>query len=317
MKQIVRIILFIVPMLASYVVFLISFFGWTVYGGVSPLVIMLWSMVVFLFFLNLSVPDLKKIWIFSRQMFFVFSFLLLSIVFWIWNVFVSIDSFFIEYGFQFLAWILLVLGLVILLQSKESVLNNRIKIDSFMLHYTWVFVLAWFVALFIGLYSFGTFKSIPFSCDDLQSTQDNFMSVIFTPVRKSSEVVELGKQWITEFLEGDVDETVQEFITSTGWIDTDISFFQEVKNSVLLATLENKKEVDETVCVFMIDLIQDKRNTPGLQYSVVFLLFLLLYPLLSVVFVTVWILSFLLFSVFKNVGLRDIKQTMKLVEEIE
>ena len=186
-----------------------------------------------------------------------------------------------------------------------------------MLHYTWVFVLAWFVALFIGLYSFGTFKSIPFSCDDLQSTQDNFMSVIFTPVRKSSEVVELGKQWITEFLEGDVDETVQEFITSTGWIDTDISFFQEVKNSVLLATLENKKEVDETVCVFMIDLIQDKRNTPGLQYSVVFLLFLLLYPLLSVVFVTVWILSFLLFSVFKNVGLRDIKQTMKLVEEIE
>gem|GEM_PF-6141892 len=37
----------------------------------------------------------------------------------------------------------------------------------------------------------------------------------------------------------------------------------------------------------MIDLIQDKRNTPGLQYSVVFLLFLLLYPLLSVVFVTV------------------------------
>jgi len=103
-------------------------------------------------------------------------------------------------------------------------------------------------------------------------------------------------------------------VVTTGGV---LGVIESARVALLSSTLDNKKLVDDSICVAMIELIQTQWKNPEVRYSVIFLVFLLLYPFLSVAFVTVSVLSYIVFMILQRLGLRTRVQEMKWVEDVE
>lgn len=322
MKQGRKIILLLL-LLLSYTVYLIHFFGGSIVflDHLSPILNQVIWILIFLFFLNLSIPDLRQVWIHR--------------IWWSMSA-IFLILFFVYYGninsetiLILLSWVLIHLGIYLTAWYKYRSVSNRVKPVIWIMHYVYTFAFSLFVAWSIALYSVTHYDDVPFDCNDIQSSQESFYSTIFFPLSASYDMFESTKTKITAFLEKDyteilfgndwVDTSIEQLeidqaLTSTGGV---IGLVDTIRYSILSSTLDNKKLVDNSVCTAMIELIQTQWKNYEVRYSVIFLLFLLLYPFLSIAFITVSVLSYIVFILLQRLGLWTRVQEMKWVEDVE
>ncbi len=321
MRTLARRIFLFTGILVWYIAFMLLFFDWYIqrwfFLQTSQLVWMIICLLFLLLFLNLSTPDFKKIWIFVRQSFFLLSYLGLVLFHWWKIIFMDIDMFFESFWFQFLAGILLIGGIMLLIQLKKWSLTNTVRTNYRMMHYSATVLYAVAVSLFLWVFMIGTFRSLPFSCEELRTNQDDFLKTLFVPVERSSEWYTSSKDSVTNFLETEVADVLSGYVDFGTGTDTELSYSTRIKNSFLLTTLENKKIVDESVCGVIIKNVWDKRQSPWLQFSVISLLFILLYPIFWLVCLIVSIISYILFTILRLLWCWEVKGELKIVEEIE
>ncbi len=299
MKHILRYILFLAPMIWCYIMFLVFFFWGTIpfFPKYWLLFILISLLLWFLLFLNLSFPDIALLWIYQWQIFFLITFISLMIVIWWPILFKDYNAFFTKFGFQLLSWIVLLIWIFILLQIKQSSLENKITMQYRTLQYAWVFIFSFFVATFVAIYSYWSFRSIPFSCEDIQESQDWFIDMVLSPIRYGNDVFNILEENIRNFLITDVQVALEWFVDIDFTKEESPTLFRKIKNTVIMETLEEKRVVDWSICEFMMSLVSEKVKNPWFQYSAIMLMILLLYPFVSITFFLMVVVSYLLFMV--------------------
>lgn len=322
MKQ-ARKLLLLILLLLSYAVYLIHFFGGSLIflDQLSPILNQVIWILIFLFFLNLSVPDLRWMWAHKLWLSMIAVFLLLF--------FVHYNTISSESILMLLSGLLLHIGIYLTMWYKCRSISNRVRPIIWIMHYAYTFAFSLFVAGSIALYSVASYDDIPFDCSDIQSSQDNFYSTILFPLSASYDIFDITKNEITTFLEQDFSDIIfgdtwvdvseldtqkEEIVTNSGGI---IGMVDNIRVTLLSSTLDNKKLVDNSVCTAMIELIHTQWKNPEVRYSVIFLLFLLLYPFLSIAFITMSVLSYIVFVILQSLGLWTRVQEMKWVEDFE
>lgn len=99
--------------------------------------------------------------------------------------------------------------------------------------------------------------------------------------------------------------------------DSLISTFEQKVVSTYNQILSDKKLLNSTVCSYLVDIISSKFATPWFKISVILFMFMIIWPLVSFVFLIVSIFSYLLFKLLLFLKVYNIKVIIQDVEKIE
>jgi hypothetical protein len=78
--------------------------------------------------------------------------------------------------------------------------------------------------------------------------------------------------------------------------------------------MENKKLLDQNICEIIVSNIKSKYNKPQFQFTVMFLIFMLFYPLIRIL---IYILALLNVFIFKLMVWSKIYKFETVIEDVE
>jgi len=292
------------------IVFTMSFYILSVYFFFFDAKILLWLLFAVLFFLfaHYFLIETKKTQITNLLLIVWFITLFLLLVIWFNNFF-------------YVLWIILFnVWIFFLFCTIYDEIYNRIQISSYNLFTRWTKIYTMFLSATFAVVFLWTYRTFNLTCGQISS----FTSKVEQNVLKnfwfnSKNINNVKLKDIANYIwKNNTDNKLLtwENIVSTWenitfWSLVNISFW---KNVVLNQILENKKLLNKSICEIIVWKIKNEYYKTGFQFTVTFLLFMLFYP---IIWLFLFILSFINFIFFKLMNLVKIYKFKTVVDDVE
>lgn len=184
------------------------------------------------------------------------------------------------------------------------VIKERVYFDSVSYFTTWWYIFTVLAALAYWLTLLWLYSRFPFTCSDLSSASQQVIDVFTNPFKIWLHTAEDLKQQSSSFF---TTVSVKEFLVGNTAI-TSWSFEQETRFSWLLwkfntykllmvdQVIKDKNTVNMGMCDYLLKEITKRYADPNFQFSLIVLIFLLLYPFIRIGF---YVMSFVGIALFK------------------
>ncbi len=308
-KKIVRLIVFLMLFFVWY--FFTIYFLFVNHNTVKSMMYLLLFFLISFF----VVLEFYRLWLKIFQFFFIIFGIVVSIMFWLENfkIFFSICI------FHF--------GLIVFYYLLNYELNNRISFRTFSYFFSGRYVFTIFVIFSYSFLFLWMNNKFDLTCDNLQKTTDNFIDFASKPLKLWIKEVKNTKQKVSNFFSTDV----WDVIVSTQVISLNKNIVEENKNKWFIKKLSEKydklqdmvkkaiddnKIVNQWICSIVVEQIKQKMNNPVLILSVLFLLFLVIYPFIRWIFIIVSFLWWIIFEILYLFKLYKKEEWVKKIKQI-
>jgi hypothetical protein len=144
------------------------------------------------------------------------------------------------------------------------------------------------------------FSQFPMTCEELDQQSDKVIGIITRPFKMSREKTqELTKSTKTIFSSTfkDLSLGAKEIkISSTNKENKVVNMLTTRKENLITKTILENEKLNNTICDYTLNSINEKLQSPTIQYPVIILILFLIYPFLRIV---VWIISFIGLAIFE------------------
>lgn len=188
----------------------------------------------------------------------------------------------------------------------------------------------WFSYFFVGWYLFtmalalvystvivNFFSEFPMSCQELSNQSARIVETISKPFKisrnKTQEITNSTKTVLTSTF-WDLFEASKDIEISAPKENNIINKFKNRKESLITKTLQENEKLNNTICDYTLKTINEKLQSPTIQYPVIILILFLIYPFLRIV---VRVLSFIGLAIFELLYLLKLYTKHKETKEVE
>lgn len=290
-KKKIRSVVFLILSIFSYLLTLLYLFG---SHDVLGSIVAIFFLFIFLHFLFL---DLKKIWYFHAFLAIIwltsFNVAMFYVLSWDLNVWLILSSFVFN------------ITIFALFYSIEMTNFNSIS----------YFVNGWYIfTLLVTItYSFaliGMFQQFPFTCEWLRSASNKVLEFVEKPFVISANKIQKTIQTSKDvFDDWTINKSQNVLVENNG-----NSFsFQDFKKMTIDQLLSDQKKHSQWVCNMLLEEINEKYSLKWFKLSAVLLTYFLLYWFIRL---TIFVMSFIWFLIFKSLYWLWVYETKKIKKEV-
>lgn len=290
-KSLVRLIVFSILWLISYIICTISLFysNWFITPIISFILLFL-----LIYFIALDCYRIK----FRKVL------LILFIIFLSETLLFIVFSWFSRY--LIIELILFNITIWTLLFLLDWQLNNRTYFSPFSYFTEWWFFVTTLLTVFFCVFMMWKYTKIPFTCDDIESFPEKIVETTVNPFKNSwNKILWLFKdEWVDNVITKPnlyVPWNALSRSTDLASADSIESFFVNLKNSIEWETLDVKNQVSKATCSRYIWILQKTQNSWWIQVAWIIIWYLLLvwiFKILLRIVSIVWFILFLLLRIF-------------------
>ncbi len=311
-KAKIRLAIFVILWLISYLVCTISlfFWKWFILPAISFIILFL-----LIYFIALDCYKVKFRYV-CLALFFIFLLETISFIIWLWfSRYLVIELVL----FNVAIWTLLFL--------LNWQLNHRTGFSPVAYFNEWWFLITSLLTVFFCVLMVWKYTQIPFTCDDieefpvkiaettvnpLKKTWNNFVSWFNGEEWKTVDDIELEKTWDYLFESEKVvnEEPVEKFFTdlrNTGWIE---DFFTNARDTIKNETVGIKNQISKSTCESYLPLLQKTQKSGWIQIAWIFIGYLLLVWVFKILLWVVSIIWFILFMILRMFGVYKYEKRM-------
>lgn len=302
----------------SIIVFTISFYILSIYFFFFDASIIFWLFfsIIFFLFSHYFLIEIKKTQITTLLLMIAVVTLFLLLLNWFNNFF-------------YLLWILIFnIWVFFLFWTIYDEIYNRIQISSYNVFTRWTKIYTLFLSITFAVVFLWTYRTFNLTCPQLSSFTTNFSKHILQKIWfKSHNISKIKLKDVANYIWKDEKILTWEKVIlswtnltwnniKTNWNITFWNLFSIafLKNVILNQIMQNKKLLEKNVCEIIVWKIKDEYQKPWFQFAVIFLMFMLFYP---IIFLILFILSFLNLIWFKLMNLAKIYKFKTVVEDVE
>jgi hypothetical protein len=103
-------------------------------------------------------------------------------------------------------------------------------------------------------------------------------------------------------------------ISSSNWWNKLVNTITSRKENLITKTIKENEKLNNTICDYTIKVINEKLQSPTIQYPVIILIILLIYPFLRII---IWLLSLVSLLIFELLYLFKIYRKHKETKDVE
>jgi len=206
------------------------------------------------------------------------------------------------------------LAIIFLFYDIYDEVYNRVVINSWKVFTMGAKMFSLTLSLVFALAFLGTYRTFNLTCDKIykwiqkaSTFAANYLDIKLPQIKKNVKVKDIISK-IPKENTGNIILTWNKISLSTV---LNINFW---KNAVINQIMENKKILDKNICQIIVSNIREKYNKPWFQFVVMFLIFMLFYPIIRIV---IFILAGINWLMFQLSRLAGIYKYTKVVEEVE
>lgn len=188
----------------------------------------------------------------------------------------------------------------------------------------------WFSYFFVGWYLFtmalalvystvivNFFSEFPMSCQELSNQSAKVVATVSKPFKisrnKTQEITNSTKTVLTSTF-WDLFEASKNIEISAPKENNIINKIKNRKDALITQTLQENEKLNNTICDYTLKTINEKLQSPTIQYPVIILILFLIYPFLRIV---IRILSFIGLAIFELLYLSKLYTKHKETKEVE
>lgn len=198
-------------------------------------------------------------------------------------------------------------GFLLLIWYLSWVIQERVHFVSVSYFTTWWYIFTVLAALTYWLTLLWLYSKFPFSCWDLSSASQQVIDVFTHPFKiwlhtaedwKKQSSSFFTKLSVQEFLIGDssslaIQDTIEDTTPKWSWL---LGKLGSYKLLMVDQVIKDKNTVNMWMCDYLLKEITKRYADPNFQFSLIILIFLLLYPFIRIGF---WVMSFVWLALFK------------------
>jgi hypothetical protein len=289
-KSKIRLIIFSVLWLISYLVCTISLFFWKWF--ITPTISFIFLFLL-IYFIALDCYKIK----FHYELlvlFFIFLFEVISFTILLW---------FSRYLVAELILFNIAIWTFLFLLNRQ--LNNRIDFSPFAYFTEWWFLITAILTVFFCVFMVWKYTQIPFTCDDIQEFPNKIVETTVNPFKTTRNNI------VSRFTEGEESLNIPEFYApwnplskSEEWASADSveNFFINLRNTINDETVWITNEVSKSTCNYYIQILQKTQKSWWIQIAWIVIWYLLLVWVFKILLRIVSIIWFVLFVLLRIFG---------------
>ena len=289
-KSKIRLIIFSVLWLISYLVCTISLFFWKWF--ITPAISFIFLFLL-IYFIALDCYKIK----FHYELlvlFFIFLFEVISFTILLW---------FSRYLVAELILFNVAIWTFLFLLNRQ--LNNRIDFSPFAYFTEWWFLITAILTVFFCVFMVWKYTQIPFTCDDIQEFPNKIVETTVNPFKTTRNNI------VSRFTEGEESLNIPEFYApwnplskSEEWASADSveNFFINLRNTINDETVWITNEVSKSTCNYYIQILQKTQKSWWIQIAWIVIWYLLLVWVFKILLRIVSIIWFVLFVILRIFG---------------
>jgi len=213
--------------------------------------------------------------------------------------------------FYTLGLVTLHLGILFLFWDIYEEVYNRITINSWKIFTMWARMFSLILSLTFALSFLGTYRSFNLTCnqiyDLIQKTSKiaiNYFDIHLPIIKKDLQLREIiPNAWTWNIQPQFTGIKLNYLVKPDFW-----------KFIIINQIVKNKRNLDKSICQIIVINIKEKYNKPWFQFTVMFLIFMLFYPLIRLI---IFILAIINWIIFQLARLAKIYNYKKIIEEVE
>lgn len=289
-KSKIRLIIFSVLWLISYLVCTISLFFWKWF--ITPAISFIFLFLL-IYFIALDCYKIK----FHYELlvlFFIFLFEVISFTILLW---------FSRYLVAELILFNVAIWTFLFLLNRQ--LNNRIKFSPFAYFTEWWFLITAILTVFFCVFMVWKYTQIPFTCDDIQEFPNKIVETTVNPFKTTRNNI------VSRFTQDEESLNIPEFYApwnplskSEEWASADSveKFFINLRNTINDETVWITNEVSKSTCNYYIQILQKTQKSWWIQIAWIVIGYLLLVWVFKILLRIVSIIWFVLFVILHIFG---------------
>lgn len=198
----------------------------------------------------------------------------------------------------------------------ETTANESISFKAIGYFISWGYIFTFGMAIAYSLFTMSLYSNFPFSCTDLSQTSSKLIESISKPFNVSrlqnpDNAKILSQTKVSDLL------SVGKILN----IESDIKIapleqFKTRKNELITKTLNENKELNQGICEFSLQKLNQQFKNPWFQASVVVLMVAVVYPFLRLAIYIMSIIGLLLFEILKKAKIYTIQKVTSEIEKI-
>lgn len=161
------------------------------------------------------------------------------------------------------------------------------------------------------------FSEFPMTCQELSDQSTKIIETVSKPFKisrnKTQEITTSTKTILTSTF-WDLFEASKDIEISGPKENNIINKIKNRKNTLITQTLQENEKLNNTICDYTLKTINEKLQSPTIQYPVIILILFLIYPFLRII---VRIISFIGLAIFELLYLSKIYTKHKETKEVE
>lgn len=288
-KAKIRLTIFVILWLLSYLVCTISLFFWKWYI-VSAVTFI--SLFLLIYFLALDCYRIKFHYV-LLVLFLIFLFETLSFIILLWFSWYLIVELLL---FNVAIW-----SLMFLLTRQ---LNNRTWFSPFSYFTQWWFFIISLLTIFFCAFLMWKYTQIPFTCDDIQAFPTKVVETTVNPFKNTRNKIlsyfgEDTKETTTNIPEFYAIENPLSKSKELASADSLESFFMNIRNSIQTETLDIKTKASKATCNRYLSVLQKTQKSWWVQIAWIVIWYLLLVWVFKILLWVVSIIWFILFIILR------------------
>ncbi len=270
---------------------------------------LIWSLVsLFIFFISFHFLYLE-LYKFPKKYFIIACIL--------WIIFTACLNFSLDIV-TVVANILFHIGIFILWKSLHHQITGTIKFNSLNYFLTNGYIFTMIISLTYSSIIITWFKKFPMNCEELNEKYNKTIEVFTTPFNKSLETTKEITKKLNFFSSTfkDISDFWKSFEIKNWKENTLLSklkFFQ--KN--VTETIEENRLLNNTICDYTLNVVNQKLQSPKIQYPVILFIIFLIYPFLRVIISIISIIWFIFFKINIRCKIYTKSSEQKTTEIIE
>ena len=289
-KSKIRLIIFSVLWLISYLVCTISLFFWKWF--ITPAISFIFLFLL-IYFIALDCYKIK----FHYELlvlFFIFLFEVISFTILLW---------FSRYLVAELILFNIAIWTFLFLLNRQ--LNNRIDFSPFAYFTEWWFLITAILTVFFCVFMVWKYTQIPFTCDDIQEFPNKIVETTVNPFKTTRNNI------VSRFTQDEESLNIPEFYApwnplskSEEWASADSveKFFINLRNTINDETVWITNEVSKSTCNYYIQILQKTQKSWWIQIAWIVIGYLLLVWVFKILLRIVSIIWFVLFVILRIFG---------------
>ncbi len=222
-------------------------------------------------------------------------------------------------------------AIVILASSLKWASSGKRKFSAWWYFAVGGYIFTIFMTVAYSLFLIGWKWNFDLSCSNIEDTSNNFISTILTPFQIGKRQVQLIGDNAWEVKTRIQTNLKDIFTTNVGdilWFSKRIeiattpepSFGEKISLSIqklksnINSAVEEKLKLSMSVCDLVLKKIEQAYEHPAFQFTIVLLMFVLLFPFVRIAF---WIISVVALLIFELLYLLWVYKKQKILEEVE